>query len=145
MLTLHQLESRINHLPPSQQDVIIEIHNIVAEISPDADVSFNGDRIAYYEGWRGGTISGGLCMVSWSPRHPFMMAFGLGRFLPDPQHLLTGDQLAMRHYHLPAFEQIPWDAVTELIKAAQAFNPTLENTYISAVIREKPLRSQQDQ
>lgn len=138
MLTLHQLEKRIAHLPSDQQDVVIEIHNIVAGISPNADMKFYDSGVAYYEGWRGGTIKGGLCMVSWSPRHPFMMAFGLGRFLPDPLHLLAGDQLAMRHYHLPNYDQIPWDAVTELIKAAQAFNPTLENTFISALIREKP-------
>lgn len=142
MLTLHQLESRINHLSSNQQDVIIEIHNIVAGISPDADMRISADGVAYFEGWRGGTIKGGLCMVSWSSRHPFMMGFGLGRFLPDPHHLLTGDQLAMRHYYLPEYEKIPWDAVTELIEAAQAFNPTLENTYISALIREKPRQSQ---
>jgi hypothetical protein len=65
-----------------------------------------------------------------------MIMFGLGRFLPDPQHLLIGNQLAKRYYVLPEFDQIPWDALTELIKAAQRFTPTLENTTISAVIRE---------
>lgn len=138
MLSLHQLETRINHLPIKKQEIIFEIHNIVASISPNADMKLYSNGVAYYEGWRGGTVKAGLCMVIWSPRHPFMMKFGLGCFLPDPQHLLTGDELAMRYYALPEYEQIPWDAVTELIKAAQQFNPTLENTNISTVIRETP-------
>jgi hypothetical protein len=138
VFTLHQLESRISHLPLKQQEVIIEIHNIVASISPNADVKLYSDGVAYYEGWRGGTIKAGLCMVIWSSRHPFMMKFGLGRFLPDPQHLLIGNELAMRYYPLPEYDQIPWDAVTDLIKAAQQFTPTLENTNISTIIRETP-------
>ncbi len=138
MLTLHQVEARIAHLPIKQQEIIIEIHNIVASISPNADMKLYSDGVAYYEGWRGGTVKAGLCMVIWSARHPFMMKFGLGRFLPDPHHLLAGDELAMRYYPLPEYEQIPWDAVTELIKAAQQFNPTLENTSISSLIRETP-------
>jgi len=138
MLSLHQIEARINHLPIKKQEIIIEIHNIVASISPNADMKLYSNGVAYYEGWRGGTIKGGLCMVDWSPHHPFRMKFGLGRFLPDPQHLLTGIELAMRYYSLPEYEQIPWDAVTELIKAAQQFNPTLEKTSISAIIRETP-------
>jgi len=138
MITLRQLEARISHLPVKQQEVIIEIHNIVASISPHADLKMYSDGIAYYEGWRGGTIKAGLCMVIWSPRHPFMLKFGLGRFLPDPQHLLSGDELAMRWYPLPDYDQVPWGAVTDLIKAAQQFTPTLDNTSISAVIRETP-------
>ena len=138
MLTLHQLESRIAHLPIQQQEIIVEIHNIVSSVSPNADMKLYGDGVAYYEGWRGGTIKAGLCMVTWSPRHPLMMRFGLGRFLPDPRHLLVGNELAMRWYALPEYENIPWDAVTDLIKAAQAFTPILENTTISTVIRETP-------
>lgn len=138
MYTLHQLETRIARLPAKQQEIIIEIHNIVASISPNADMRFYTDGVAYYEGWRGGTIKAGLCMVVWSPAHPFMMKFGLGRFLPDLNHLLQGRELAMRFYPLPEYEQIPWDAITDLIKAAQQFTPTLENTSISAVIRETP-------
>jgi hypothetical protein len=140
MLTLKQLESRVAHLPQKQRDVIIEIHNIVMSISPNADLKLYRDGIAYFEGWRGGTIKAGMCMVTWSPRHPFMLKFGLGRFLPDPQHLLTGDELAMRWYVLPEYDQIPWEAVTDLIKAAQQFTPTLENTSISTLIRETPPR-----
>lgn len=138
MLPLHQLETRINHLPVKKQEIIIEIHNVVASISPNADMKLYSNGVAYYEGWRGGTIKAGLCMVIWSSQHPLMMKFGLGRFLPDPQHLLAGDELAMRYYFLPEYEQIPWDAVTELIKAAQQFNPTLEKTNISTIIRETP-------
>lgn len=138
MLPIQMLESRIAHLPRWQQDVIIEIHNIVMSISPNADMNLRRDGVAYYEGWRGGTIKGGLCMVIWHSRHPFMMKFGLGRFLPDPQHLLIGNELAMRYYPLPEYDQIPWDAVTDLIKAAQQFTPTLENTNISTIIRETP-------
>jgi hypothetical protein len=140
MLTLKQLESRVAHLPQKQQDVIIEIHNIVMSISPNADMKLYRDGLAYFEGWRGGTIKAGLCMVTWSPLHPFMLKFGLGRFLPDPQLLLTGDELAMRWYVLPEYNQIPWEAVTDLIKAAQQFTPTLENTSISTLIRETPPR-----
>ena len=140
MLTLKQLEDRIAHLPKNWQDVIIEINNIVASISPDADMKLYKDGIAYYEGWRGGTVKAGLCMVIWSPRHPLLMKFGLGRFLPDPAHLLIGDELAMRYYLLPEYEQIPWEAVTDLINAARQFTPTLENTAISTLIRETPPR-----
>lgn len=140
MLTFKQLEMRIAQLPQKQQDVIVEIHNIVMSLSPNADMNLRRDGVAYYEGWRGGTIKAGLCMVIWSPRHPFMMKFGLGRFLPDPHHLLTGNELAMRNYILPEYDQIPWDAVTDLIKAAQQFTPTLENTSISTLIRETPPR-----
>lgn len=135
MLTVHQLEPRIAHLPQDQQDTIIEIHNIVTSVSPNADMYFYPDGIAYYEGWRGGTVKGGICQVIWSPRHPFMIAFNLGCLLPDPEHLLVGDRLAKRYYYLPEFNTIPWDAVTELIKASQRIDLTRENTTISARIR----------
>ena len=59
MLTLHQLEARIARLPIKQQEIIIEIHNIVASISPNADMKLYSDGVAYYEGWRGGTIKAG--------------------------------------------------------------------------------------
>lgn len=138
MLTLRQLETRIAHLTQDQQDTVIEIHNIVASVSPNADMHFYPDGVAYYEGWRGGTVKGGICQVIWSPRHPFMMAFCLGRFLPDPQHLLVGNQLAKRYYYLPRYDQILWEALTALIKASQQFDVTRESTTISAKIRETP-------
>lgn len=142
MLTLHQLEKRISHLPADKQDVIIEVHNIVAGISPNADMNFYDYGVAYYNASQGGTIKGGICILSWDPKHEFTIRFGLGRFLPDPQHLLSGDQLAMRYYNLPSFENVPWEPLIELIKASSDFVPTLENTKISDLIREKPHQPQ---
>ncbi len=53
----------------------------------------------------------------------FDLAFIHGAFLPDPEGLLEGEQIAKRFVKLTSYEQVPWDAIQNLIDASSRFDP----------------------
>ncbi len=95
---------------------MLEIHNIVAAFSPDATVELRRYGVVYYDGSRGGPVSAGICQVLIRQDH-LRLAFIHGAFLPDPHHLLRGSTFPKRYFPLPAFNEVPWEAIKEFIQA----------------------------
>ena len=122
MLPLHYIESILEGRPPELRDIVLEIRNIVAEVAPGATETYRKYYFNYYYAKKGGPVSAGVCQVGLFD-DMVRLAFLHGAFLPDPHGLLTGDRLAKRWIDLYAYDQVPWQAVRQLIEAQAKFDP----------------------
>jgi hypothetical protein len=122
MIRSSEIEDHFRHLSSDRLDIILEIHRIVAEISPTAVAEIRPYGIVYYKAERGGPVSAGICQSLIKPDH-IRLAFIHGAFLPDPFHLLQGDTFPKRFLKITSFDQAPWDEIHALIKAHHKFDP----------------------
>ena len=105
-------------------DIVLEIRNIVAEVTPDANEEIQPRGLVYYEASRGGHVSANICQIIIQDDR-IRLAFIQGVFLPDPHGLLRseGERIAKRFIDLHDFDKIPWQELKELIRASAAFDP----------------------
>lgn len=122
MITIKELEKRFSFLKEDLLNILLEIHNIVAEIAPDASLDMVGESLVYFYGSRGGHVSAGICITTAKPDH-IRLAFIQGAFLPDPKHLLEGTTYPKRYTKLHDYDQVDWIAVREFIVAHNKFDP----------------------
>ena len=122
MIPLASLEEHLKHLSRDKVEVILEIRNIVAALCPDAAERLDRRGIVYYDANRGGPVKGGICFLLFEPDH-IRLDFAHGAFLPDPAHLIQGDNLAKRGVKLGDYDSIPWEEITDLITASFRFDP----------------------
>ena len=122
MLSLSVLEGQLKHLPQDWLDIIIEVHNIVGSLCPQAVERLDRNGITYYNAERGGPVRAGICQIFYVEDH-LRLAFIHGAFLPDPAHLLQGDTYPKRFVRLGSYNAIPWEEVTALITAHAVFDP----------------------
>ena len=124
MISPTALEQQLKHLPPGTIEVILEVHNIVAGVCPDAVERIDRKGISYYDAKRGGPVKAGICQLLFDGNE-LRLAFIHGACLPDPGHLLHGDTYPKRSMQLTTYDEIPWEAVTRLISASAAFDPMI--------------------
>lgn len=122
MIPLAVLEQHLKHLPEDTMDVIMEIRDIVAGLCPDAEERLDRNGIVYYDADRGGPVKAGICQILFKQDY-ISLEFIHGAFLPDPAHLLRGNNLYKKQILLGSFNDIPWDEVTALITASAHFDP----------------------
>jgi hypothetical protein len=122
MLSIHLIEARFPNLSPDLLDVVMELRNIVAQIAPGVTEESMHSGMVYYMSERGGHVSAGVCLIRVYPDH-IRLAFFHGAFLPDPEHLLRGNQVAMRDLNIYSYETAPWEAIRDLIEASYRFDP----------------------
>ncbi|HPS42316.1 MAG TPA: DUF1801 domain-containing protein [Anaerolineaceae bacterium] len=122
MLTLSEIHSHYQHLPGDQLDILVEIHNLVAEIAPTATERLDRWGITYYHADRGGPVSAGICQMLVKGDH-IHLAFIHGAFLPDPRGLLEGSTFPKRFMRLASYEDTDWDAIRALIEVHSNFDP----------------------
>lgn len=122
MISIREIERQYRFLNEEQISILLEIHNLVAEISPSATVELRRDGIVYYHGDKGGPVSAGICQTLVKP-DPIRLAFIHGAFLPDPAHLLEGKTFPKRYARITDFDHAPWQALKALIKAHSEFDP----------------------
>jgi hypothetical protein len=122
MNSLAAVEKHLYRLSQDKVETILEIRNLVEKECPDAVERLDRQGISYYDAARGGPVKAGICQVGYRDGI-LTLGFIHGAFLPDPCHLLSGKTLAKRQMVLPPFDQIDWQAVTDLIKASAAFDP----------------------
>ncbi|MEN6436049.1 MAG: DUF1801 domain-containing protein [Anaerolineaceae bacterium] len=122
MLSIKIIEARFQNLPPDLLDVVLELRNIIAQIAPGVTEESMHNGMVYYMAERGGHVSAGVCLIRvYTDR--IRLAFFHGAFLPDPDHLLGGDQIAMRDLKIHSYETAPWEAIRDLIDASYRFDP----------------------
>jgi hypothetical protein len=122
MLTLHQFEEHFNFVPQSLFDIALEIRNLVAKIDPNATEVLRRKGIVYFDASRGGPVSAGICQILIFPDH-IRLAFIHGALLPDPENLLGGGSRYKKYVKLTSYENTPWEAVENLIKASNSYDP----------------------
>jgi len=122
MLPTRYLEKFLQQSQPHLQEIVLELRNIIASVAPAATETVLWDGLSYYDDTRGGPISAGICQIGVHEDH-VRLAFIHGSFLPDPQHLLEGDQKYKRFVRLHSFENAPWDDLKDLITASFHFDP----------------------
>ncbi len=116
MITIRELEKRFSFLKEDLLSTLLEIHNVVAEIAPDASLDMVRDSLVYFSGTRGGHVSAGICIATPKPDH-VRLGFIHGAYLPDPLHLLEGKTFPMRFMRIRSFDTAPWDEIRQLILA----------------------------
>jgi hypothetical protein len=122
MIRSSDIENHFRYLSSDWLEIILEIHRIVAEISPTAVAEIRRCGIVYYNAHRGGPVSAGICQSLIKDDH-IRLAFIHGALLPDPFHLLQGDTYPKRYLRISSFDQAPWDQIHSLIKAHHEFDP----------------------
>ncbi len=122
MINCREIEQQFKHLDEDRLNILLEIHNLVAAVSPDATVEIRRYGIVYYDAARGGPVTAGICQILVKPDH-IRLAFIHGSFLPDPAGLLEGATFPKRFMRLFHYDDAPWDAIQALINAHSVFDP----------------------
>ena len=122
MLPTGYLEDKLKYLKPDFLDIILELRNLVVSIAPDATEVLQRNGLSYFFGEKGGPLSAGICKIGFKDDH-IRLLFLHGAFLPDPDHLMQGNQIAMRHIKLFSFNDTPWKEIEKLIDLSSRFDP----------------------
>lgn len=122
MLPFHQVEIFLQHTPVQMQEIVLELRNIIASVSPDAAETVRWGGLSYYHAGRGGIVSAGICQISIYKEH-VRLAFMHGAFLPDPRKLFRGTQKYKRFIEIDSYDNAPWDDLKELVISASKFDP----------------------
>ena len=122
MLPLHEVETFLQHTPAELQEIVLELRNLVAAVSPDAVEVVRWGGLSYYHEGRGGIVSAGICQIGIEKDH-VRLAFIHGAFIADPRRLLEGKQKAKRSLRIDSYESAPWEYLKELIEASSRFDP----------------------
>ena len=122
MLPTGYLENKLKNLKPEFLNIILELRNLVVSVAPEATEVFQRNGLSYYFGERGGPLTAGICKIGIKKDH-IRLIFLHGVFLPDPDHLLQGNQIAMRHIKITSFQDAPWEELQKLIDLSSRFDP----------------------
>ncbi len=83
MLPLHEVEAFLQHTPAPLQEIVLELRNLVAAVSPDAVEVIRWGGLSYYHAGRGDRQRG-VCQIGIQKDH-VRLAFIHGAFIPDPR------------------------------------------------------------
>ena len=124
MLSLHEIESFLQDTPSNLQDIVWELRNIIASVSPDAMEVIRWGGLSYYHEGRGGIVSAGICQIGIHTDH-IRLAFIHGAFLPEPRNLFEGTQKYKRYIRIASYDDAPWDYLKNMIQASASFDPRM--------------------
>lgn len=122
MLTVSELETLYQNVSRDRLDILVEIHNLVAEIAPSAAVDVHPHGLTYFHAERGGHVSAGICQTIIMPDH-IRLAFIHGAAIPDPKHLLEGKTYPKRYLRIDSFDTAPWEDIKKFIQEHSVFDP----------------------
>jgi hypothetical protein len=122
MLSLHEIETFLQHTPPDLQDIVLELRNIIASVAPDAVEVIRWGGLSYFHEGHGGIVSAGICQIGIHSGY-IRLDFIHGIYLSDPKHLLEGAQKVKRFVKLKSFDEAPWDDLKQLIEESSRFDP----------------------
>lgn len=122
MLSVHDIDTFLQHTPAALQDIVWELRNIIAAVVPDAVEVIRWGGLSYFHRGRGGIVSAGICQIGILADH-VQLAFIHGIYLSDPHHLLEGSQKVKRFVRLRSYDDAPWDDLKQLIEESAHFDP----------------------
>jgi hypothetical protein len=121
MLPYQTIKHFLKYYPQDLLDIVNELRNLVASITPDAIEDIRHGGLVYYH-YSGGPVSAGICGISPKTDH-IRLYFTHGAFIPDPKSLLKGSGKAKRYVNLHTFHAIPWNDIQMLIEEHSNFDP----------------------
>src|SRR5512133_59151 len=92
MIPIAMLEEHLKHMPEDILDIVMEIRDIVERLCPEAIERLDRNGISYFDANRGGPVKAGICQILFKQDY-VSLEFIHGAFLPDPAHLLRGNNL----------------------------------------------------
>ena len=122
MLPIHEIEAFLQRIPTDLQDIVLELRNIIASVAPEAVEVVRWGGLSYFHEGRGGIVSAGICQIGIHSEY-IRLDFIHGIYLPDPKHLLTGNQKVKRYLKIKSFDEAPWDDLKQLIEESSRFDP----------------------
>ena len=122
MLPIHEIEAFLQRIPTDLQDIVLELRNIIASVAPEAVEVVRWGGLSYFHEGRGGIVSAGICQIGLHDGY-IRLDFIHGIYLPDPKHLLTGNQKVKRYLKIKSFDEAPWDDLKQLIEESSRFDP----------------------
>ena len=122
MLTIHEIDVFLQHIPEHLQDIVLELRNIIVSVAPDAVEVIRWGGLSYFHEGRGGIVSAGICQIGLGEDH-IRLDFIHGIFLSDPRHLLQGNQKVKRFVKIRSYDAAPWDDLRQLIEESSRFDP----------------------
>jgi hypothetical protein len=129
MLATAEILNHFSTIPPDWMDILLELRSLIARIAPNVTEELRNKGLSYYFIQRGGPVSAGVCLIVVKADH-IRLGFIHGAFLPDPDHLLQGDRIAMRYVPITSFDTAPWEALAALIESSSRFDPYTQ-TFLS--------------
>jgi len=122
MLPIHEVESFLKFTPAPMQDIVLELRNLIAEVTSDTVEVIRWKGLSYFHEGRGGVVSAGICQIGLHEGY-IRLDFIHGAFLSDPKKLLEGNQKAKRFIRIKSYEEAPWDDLKQLIEESSLFDP----------------------
>lgn len=122
-LSTHEILKLLNHYPVEIQEIFLGVRDAVFMMVPTAWEKFKRNGTAYYLEDKSTPLMGMICHVVPQP-DCVQIGFIFGAFMEDPHGLLEGKQKAKRMLNLKDYEQVNWEALEDLIKAASEIDPT---------------------
>jgi len=116
------VEKHLQYVAPELRDIVLELRNLVASVSPNATERQHSRGFSYYDKERGGPVSAGICQIGIYRDH-VRLGFIHGAFLPDPEGLLVGEPKYKKHIRLFHYDEVPWEYLRQLIVASSRFDP----------------------
>ncbi len=117
-----EIEIYLSWAPKELQDIVFELRSLIVAAAPNATEVVHRKGLTYFDRERGGPVSAGICQIRVGVDQVHLV-FIHGAFLPDPERLLVGDQIAMRRVVLTSFADAPWPALQALIAASVRLDP----------------------
>jgi hypothetical protein len=122
MLSYTRIKQFLAFTPAPLSEIVFELRNLVADITPDATEEIRHGGLVYFFGDSGGPVSAGICGIAIKPDH-IRLYFTHGAFIPDPNGLLKGTGKAMRYIRLWHYDDVPWIDIKILIEEHANFDP----------------------
>lgn len=119
-----EIQRVLERYPQRLAEIALELRNIVLTAAPQATERALAGGLGYHDAARGGPVKAGICLISIHEDH-VRLSFIHGAFLPDPQGLLQseGGRKAKRYLAIDSYEEAPWAAIEELVRAHAKFDP----------------------
>jgi hypothetical protein len=117
-----QIQKLLARYPPHLVEIVLELRDMVQAIAPDAVERVLRKGLGYHRAERGGPVKAGVCQIEIHRDH-VRLAFIHGAFLSDPIGLLQGERLYKKYAQIKQYEDAPWEALADLIRASASFDP----------------------
>jgi hypothetical protein len=124
MLSVKEVEAFYQYVPARLLEIVLELRNLIYSVCPDASEIIQWKDLSYFDSRRDGTVSAGICQIFVAKDH-VQLAFIHGAFLPHPHSLLEGRAHYKRFVRIYSYEETPWEARKELIRASAGLTPAL--------------------
>ncbi|MGD2026977.1 MAG: DUF1801 domain-containing protein [Anaerolineales bacterium] len=121
-LSNKEIQKYLNHYPVEMQEIFMGVRDLVFEVVPAAWERHKMNGIAYFLQEDSSPLKGMICHVVTTPEC-VEIGFIFGALMPDQAGLLVGNQKAKRRVYLEDYEQVPWEELKGLLRAAADIDP----------------------